>query len=107
MNTSPGIPDRSMTGSKWDKFSFATWAETVKPKSKPYKVNVTKILMQMSKTVRREIGQIRSTMATTMWRTGEKDRPTAFSHRRSQVFCRAERVTLRCRLYRPRSVFVV
>jgi hypothetical protein len=48
-----------MTGGWWDEFSSATWAETVEPKSKPDKVNVTKMLMQMSKIVRREIGQTR------------------------------------------------
>jgi hypothetical protein len=55
-NTIFSIPDRSLSGSPWETFSFAEWAERWALVSKPYHINITQILFSLLRQFRQGLG---------------------------------------------------
>ncbi|MCP4132679.1 MAG: L-2-amino-thiazoline-4-carboxylic acid hydrolase [bacterium] len=53
---SPRIPQRSISGSTWNKFSFEKFASDWSMQGKPYSSNVSKILFQLLKNINKRIG---------------------------------------------------
>lgn len=58
-NLSPIIPDNSISGSKWDRFSFEKFASDWEMKGNPYKIDVSKILFQLFKAARNRLGNVK------------------------------------------------
>ncbi len=59
MKNAPNIPERSISGSEWDQFTFAKWASDYKTQGKPYRINVTKILFRLFKSARQKVGTLK------------------------------------------------
>ncbi|OQY46427.1 MAG: hypothetical protein B6242_07780 [Anaerolineaceae bacterium 4572_78] len=58
MKKSPNIPDCSISGSEWDKFTFVKFASDWKMQGKPYNINLSKILFQLLRSTQKEIGTL-------------------------------------------------
>jgi hypothetical protein len=58
-NSSPIIPVNSISGCKWDQFSFERFASDWELKGNQYKVNVSKTLFQLSVATRSELGNVK------------------------------------------------
>lgn len=59
MKNSPTISEYSISGSEWNRFSFEKFASDWQMKGEPYEVNVSKILFQLFKAIRNELGNLK------------------------------------------------